>query len=353
MPLYMDIHTVDSDDFSVEDVVKAHMEDLAIQERFGVIQLKYWVNVPAKTLFCLMSGPNKEACHQVHEESHGNTACNIIEVSDDEFNLFLGIGTDDNDLAKTHAGETDTGYRTLLFTNIYDFSGKFKHLKEEVYNIIDKQEGVIIPRPDGGILASFIYSSKAVVGALAIEKLLNSVEDNIEFTISVACGRPVDEVGDYLFEDTKKKIQSLSLCGHSNQIYVDKEVQLLAEKEFKKPISWDAFTIIDVESFQFLFDFYAVLEEQKSNALFRSEELYTSLGLSKSKVYRKLKAISNLSPNKLMTEFRLRVALDAIAKGGVTVSEVAFDHGFSSPTYFSKVFSKRYGVSPKKFSSFF
>jgi hypothetical protein len=29
MPLYMDIHTVDSDEFSAEDVVKAHMEDLA------------------------------------------------------------------------------------------------------------------------------------------------------------------------------------------------------------------------------------------------------------------------------------------------------------------------------------
>ncbi len=36
MPLYMDIHTVDSDTFTVEDVVKAHMEDIAIQERFGI-----------------------------------------------------------------------------------------------------------------------------------------------------------------------------------------------------------------------------------------------------------------------------------------------------------------------------
>ena len=64
MPLYMDIHTVDADDFSAEDVVKAHMEDLAIQDRFGVKQIKYWVNENAKTIFCLMTGPNKEACHK-------------------------------------------------------------------------------------------------------------------------------------------------------------------------------------------------------------------------------------------------------------------------------------------------
>ena len=65
MPLYLDIHTVDSDSFSVEDVVKAHMEDLAIQEQFGVTQLKYWVNVEARTLFCLMKGPTIEACNEV------------------------------------------------------------------------------------------------------------------------------------------------------------------------------------------------------------------------------------------------------------------------------------------------
>ena len=99
MPLYMDIHVVDSDEFSAEDVVKAHMEDLAIQDRYGVRQLKYWVNEDAKTIFCLMQGPDKESCNLVHLKSHGNTACNIIEVSDNEYNLFMGQGTDVNDLA--------------------------------------------------------------------------------------------------------------------------------------------------------------------------------------------------------------------------------------------------------------
>ena len=142
MPLYMDIHTVDSDDFSVEDVVKAHMEDLAIQERFGVIQIKYWVNVDAKTLFCLMEGPNKEACNEVHKESHGNTACNIIEVSDDEFNLFLGEGKNVNDLAHTNSGEIDTGYRTILLLSIADLTGKYGHYVNEINRIIDQHTKV-------------------------------------------------------------------------------------------------------------------------------------------------------------------------------------------------------------------
>ena len=125
MPLYMDIHTVDSDDFSAEDVVKAHMEDLAIQDKFGVKQLKYWVNEQAKTIFCLMEGPDKDACNQVHLQSHGNTACNIIEVADNEYNLFMGQGTNINDLATTDSGDLDPGYRTVLLTNIINFSQNF------------------------------------------------------------------------------------------------------------------------------------------------------------------------------------------------------------------------------------
>ena len=44
MPLSMDSHTVNSEKFSVEDVVRARMDDLAIQDKFSVTQLKPWVN---------------------------------------------------------------------------------------------------------------------------------------------------------------------------------------------------------------------------------------------------------------------------------------------------------------------
>ena len=54
MPLYMDFHKLDRDDISMEELDKTHNEDLAIQERFGVFELKYWVNLKAKNLFCLV-----------------------------------------------------------------------------------------------------------------------------------------------------------------------------------------------------------------------------------------------------------------------------------------------------------
>ena len=350
MPLYMDIHTVDSDTFSVEDVVKAHMEDLAIQEQFNVRQLKYWVNVEAKTLFCLMQGPSKKACNEVHKQSHGNTACNIIEVSDDEYNLFLGEGTQINDLAQTVSGEIDTGYRTILSANVGDFSGNCQYAKE-VFRMIEQHKGVIIVQPDDEIMASFINASNAIQAALAIGKFLNSMSDDVEFTIALSSGRPVDENGDNLFEETKKKVQYLCAAGLKNSMSLDVETQILSNKEQPgTAIPQNAFNIIRQEHFLFLFRLFDIFDKNLCDPNFKSGNLYTLLGLSKSQTYRKLKSLTGMAPNHLIQELRLRQSLKKIKRGNQTIAEIAYNLGFNSPTYFTRIFRKRFSISPTSFA---
>jgi AraC-like DNA-binding protein len=351
MPLYMDIHTVDSDDFSVEDVVKAHMEDLAIQERFGVIQIKYWVNVEAKTLFCLMEGPNKEACNEVHRESHGNTACNIIEVSDDEYNLFLGEGNNVNDLAYTNSGEIDTGYRTILLINIADLIGKYSHYVNEINRIIDQYKGVPIIQPDDDIMVSFIFASNAILCAKIIGKLLKSIPDNIEFNLTIGSGRPVDEEGDLFFEETKKKVQYLCSLGLKKSMYVDSETKVLSDKErISSKIGLDDFKVVQSEDFIFLIQLYDILNHKLHNPDFNSESLNELLGLSKSQAYRKIKLLTGIAPNQLIQELRLRKSLNNLKQNNKTIAEISFDLGFNSPTYFTRVFRKRYNITPTYFT---
>jgi len=351
MPLYMDIHTVDSDDFSVEDVVKAHMEDLAIQERFGVIQIKYWVNVEAKTLFCLMEGPDKEACNEVHKESHGNTACNIIEVSDDEFHLFLGEGKNVNDLAYTNSGELDTGYRTILLMSLVDLTGKYVHFVNEIQRLIERYEGVPILQPDDDIMVSFIYASNAILCALAIDKLLKSIPDNIEFNLALVSGRPVDEQGNNLFEETKKKVQYLCSLGLKNTMYIDSETKVLSDKErISSKIKKNDFKVIQIGDFIFLFQLFDILYKELNKPEFNSSMLNTPLGLSKSQAYRKIKSLTGIAPNQLIQEIRLRQSLKRLKKSETTVAEITFELGFNSPTYFARVFRKRFGITPTDFT---
>jgi len=342
----MDIHTVDSDTFSVEDVVKAHMEDLAIQEQFGVTQLKYWVNVEARTLFCLMEGPTVEACNEVHKQSHGNTACNIIEVSDDEFNLFLGRGNHINDLAQTIAGEIDTGYRTILCITLLDLTKRDQHHAREAYRVIEQHEGVVILNPQEEIMASFIYASSAIQSALSISHYLDASSENVEYTIALSSGRPVDEKGNTLFETTKMKTHYLCLAGMKNTIHLDHETQLLAGKEKKSPAIPQHVKIIQLEDFKLLSGLFELFDKNLNAPDFKSKRLYAALGWSKSHVYRKLNSLTGMAPNQLIQEVRLRQSLQRIKRGDQTIAEVAYSSGFNSPTYFTKVFRKRFGILP-------
>lgn len=350
MPLYMDIHTVDSDSFSVEDVVIAHMKDLAIQEQFGVTQLKYWVNVEAKTLFCLMEGPNKEACNEVHLQSHGNTACNIIEVSDNEYNLFMGEGTDVDDLARTKAGELDTGYRTVLLTNIFFFSMPGNRYIEEIRQLITKSNGAIIREPDNQTMVSFIYATDAISCAIAIQQLLRSRED-IAFNLAIVSGKPVDEEGASFFEETKAKIHGLCSLGLNQVMYLDNETKLLSDKEFpNKGEQYNYFTLVKKDDINFSLELSEVIRNNFNQSDFNSEELINLLGLSKSQIYRKIKSLTGMAPNQLIQESKLHKALSNMTQSNKTIAEIAYESGFNSPTYFTRLFRKRFNISPTEFA---
>ncbi|MCK5442234.1 MAG: DUF4242 domain-containing protein [Maribacter sp.] len=347
----MDIHTVDSDSFSVEDVVKAHMQDLAIQDQFGVTQLKYWVNEGAKTLFCLMQGPDKEACHQVHLQSHGNTACNIIEVSDNEYNLFMGVGTDINDLAQTHSGDLDTGYRTILLMSLISLTGNGKQHSKQIHRFVEQYNGVVIREPHNEFMVSFIYASDALLCVNAIESMLNSSKGPIQYAMAICSGRPVDEEGDKMFEETKKKVKSLCSLGMSKRIYLDRESQILSDKEHpSQEMEQDCFSILDDENINLAMELSNILTLNLTRSDFNSMDLTASLGLSKSQAYRKIKGLTGLAPNQLIQESRLQKALGHLEQGNKTISEVAYGSGFNSPTYFTRVFKKRFGISPIEFT---
>jgi len=351
MPLYMDIHNVDTDIFSIEEVAKSHWEDLAVQEKFGVIQHKYWVDIQNKTIFCLMEGPNKEACNSCHEAAHGGTACNIIEVSDDEFNLFLGKGTkNENDLAQTLSGDVDAGFRTLLLIKTYDFSGKYKHYTNQIHRLLKQYNGNIVLQPNDDILASFILALDAVTCAIAISDLLRSIPEAYEYGIVLVTGNPVDDEGTTLFQETKEKIKILSEVSLINTIYMDMATKSLVDKVPNVPkFNSKIFKIITLEKFLLIKKILNIISSEIQSSEFDIDKLNTSLGLSKSQAYRKIKSSTGMSTSRLIQEFRLRQALESIKQNNKTIAEIAYDYGFSSPTYFTRIFKKRFGILPTSY----
>ncbi|MCV9385935.1 nickel-binding protein [Reichenbachiella ulvae] len=346
MPLFMDIHTVDSDQFTAEDVVKAHMEDLAVQDRFDVKQLKYWVNEKAKTIFCLMEGPDKEACNQVHLQSHGNTACNIIEVSDDEYQLFMGQGSDINDLATRDGGGLDPGYRTILLVKIVRFEKTASDFDKKLNQAIRQYNGRIIREPNAYTMVTFHLANDAMACAMTIHDQLEAHCGHLEYSLAIISGRPVDEEGDTFFEETKRTAKGLCALGLHNQLYLDKITQDLCDKESspEKP-----FTLLNQSEISFLLLLHQTIENRLNQSDFTTEELFTELSMSKSQANRKIKNLTDRSPNQIIQEVRLLHAINWMTDTGKTMAEIAYESGFNSPTYFSRLFKKRFGLSPTAF----
>lgn len=73
------------------------------------------------------------------------------------------------------------------------------------------------------------------------------------------------------------------------------------------------------------------------------------LGVSRTQLYRKLKSVTDYSPNELVNVIKLKYAVNLLISERKTISEVAFETGFSSPSYFTKIFKKYYNESPTDF----
>ena len=71
--------------------------------------------------------------------------------------------------------------------------------------------------------------------------------------------------------------------------------------------------------------------------------------MSRATLYRKVKQISELTPNEFIRLVRLKKAAELLRAKDYRISEIAYLVGFNSPSYFSKCFQKQFGVLPKDF----
>lgn len=86
-----------------------------------------------------------------------------------------------------------------------------------------------------------------------------------------------------------------------------------------------------------------------SNSDLNQEEIASQMGLSKSQLYRKIKSLTDYSPNELVRVIRLKSARQMLAQQDKSISEVAYDAGFSSLSYFTKCFKEFYKENPTEY----
>ena len=96
----------------------------------------------------------------------------------------------------------------------------------------------------------------------------------------------------------------------------------------------------------FVARFKALVEERMGDSALNVEDLGHEMGVSRVQLYRKLKSLTNSSPVELLRRIRLQRASALLASSDRTVSEVAYEVGFSSPSYFTKCYKEEFKESP-------
>ena len=108
---------------------------------------------------------------------------------------------------------------------------------------------------------------------------------------------------------------------------------------------------LDARPSQFIARFKNVIESRLGDSELSVEDLAADMNLSRVQLYRKVKNITNSSPVELLRMARLNRAYQLLLTTDKSISEVAYEVGFSAPSYFAKCFKDTYGMPPGEIRS--
>ncbi|MCF8233738.1 MAG: response regulator [Bacteroidales bacterium] len=92
-----------------------------------------------------------------------------------------------------------------------------------------------------------------------------------------------------------------------------------------------------------------IVEQNMSETGFNVEDFASATGMSRVQLHRKLRALIDQSATEFVRSIRLRYAARLLKQKKGRIAEIAYDVGFSSPSYFSNNFTKQFGLSPKEY----
>lgn len=92
-----------------------------------------------------------------------------------------------------------------------------------------------------------------------------------------------------------------------------------------------------------------VINSHMAESNLKMDDIGAEMGISRVQLYRKVKALTNMSPVEFLKQMRLKKAMTMLLHTSNTVSVIAYDTGFSSPAYFSTCFKKQFGKYPTEY----
>jgi len=231
MALFMDRH--DLVDATPEEMARAHICDLAVQDKYGVKFVTYWYHYGAENGFCLVEAPTREAAEAAHREAHGNLACQVIEVDWPAVEGFMGR------IREPLSGDPweEIALRTIVYTQLDAATGLEgagnrlirRALAARGGHDVEREEGVMGCFPS--VIAALEYALAMQQSFIPLASLYN--RSPVQIRIGIGVGEPVTE-GFGLFGEVSRVAAGLCADAGPGEILVSGEVHdLCAAKGFR------------------------------------------------------------------------------------------------------------------------
>ena len=362
MPIYMDRHDI-LDNVTAAQVAELHQQDLKVQDQFCCRGMTYWFDPQRSTAFCLIEAPDISAVTAMHNHAHGQVPNRIIEVSPALVEAFLGRIEDPEKTGSDALNVIDeSAFRIFMLVTlkpsstaqrISEHAGRrLEQFNQTVHSIFVSSGGKLVRQNDHRLIISFISVSNAVQCAFEIQSQLEKDKTGlgvgVSLKIGLSAGEPVTDKP-ALFEDAIRLVERMCRIV-KGEIILSSEVKELYESEKPSglPNGKKAHCLTPMDQ-RFLTSLMDFTELAWKNAGFKVDDFEKPVGCSKSQFYRKMISLTGKSPNSFLKEYRLNEALSLLNKHTRNVSEVAFETGFNSLSYFSKCFQQQYGCLPSDY----
>ena len=238
MPYFMDRH--DLEGTTAEDIAKAHLQDLNLQQKYGVKYLSYWFDYERQAAFCLVDSPSPELAERVHAESHGLVANEIIPVDEAMVEAFLGRMEDPTQSEP----DTSSAFRVIFFSDIEGSTAMTQRIGDDaavrllgvhdevVRTALGTHDGREVKHTGDGIMASFVSVTRALGCSVVVqhglaEHTAANPDRPLRVRIGLGAGEPVAQDND-LFGAAVQLSSRLCDHGEAGEIVVSGVVREMA-----------------------------------------------------------------------------------------------------------------------------
>lgn len=299
----------------------------------GTLQLVEFPDSPAMTMFRITL-PVKlpESIKPTDEEVASQTSQLKVNYTHEEARPTILIVEDNKEMSAFIADEVNQLYNILIASNGVE---AVAILKENSFQLIISD--VMMPVMDGFALLKAVKTdlefSHIPVIMLTAKNTMQARLEGLELGADAYIEKP--------FSPSLLMAQISNLLSNRDNI---------RKFYFKSPIANMKSMAYTKADEGFLEKLNEIIHEHIGNSDLDVNMIADLMHLSRPTLYRKIRAISDLTPNDLIKLSRLKKAAQLLIEGNMKIYEISESVGFSSQSYFWSAFIKQFGMSPSKYA---